>query len=576
MNTKRPNNSDDDNFFDDDLFDSDLFDDDDDDIPVRNAKNSKQTRSDEIDPEEESLFDELLSGQVDVKPASSHRRTVNLDEFEEDHTEVIIDDDNLALPNTYLTDEKGKVFNIRRTPFLIGRSKECDLVINVKGVSRRHAELTFGAGHFVLRDLDSLNGTKVNGTPVPQIRLNDADMIQLGRQKFSFFTDTHSKNRPTKPRAVPARPAKASVNEQEPVVQESFRKNNDWLVKINFVVVAFIILVALTYIIIEDLESNQEEKVVQQDQIQLPPLPGLGQGDLLQVGDNDWTKTGALPQLNPSASGDDEVEALARAVEAQMNGEDPPPLERRKPREDIQRVGEEVKEITAAREREAQRKAEAEARESQEELERQNIQLTGEARALLDTMVRAYESGDQLTPKIKRMLELSKSTVLNTRLKRELANTHKVYSGLSVQYQQGQDRFEKGATDTAFQIWQELLAQEKEILGDVSSYYSRQISERAIDMTIEKAAAAEAAGNIGEAIKLYKKLAQLKPDSNYKGLIDQLYADTETKFDEAEKMMSENPAEAVKLFQDVMDATPRDHPMYIRAEAKLVWLKEGL
>ena len=53
-------------------------------------------------------------------------------------------------------------------------------------------------------------------------------------------------------------------------------------------------------------------------------------------------------------------------------------------------------------------------------------------------------------------------------------------------------------------------------------------------------------------------------------------ASAEERFSKAENIIARDPAKAVELLQSVMDATPRDHPLHIRAEAKLVWLKEGL
>jgi pSer/pThr/pTyr-binding forkhead associated (FHA) protein len=51
--------------------------------------------------------------------------------------------------------------------FVIGRDETCDLVLDDPKVSRRHAEITQAAGPFrTLHDLDSANGTLVNGQPI--------------------------------------------------------------------------------------------------------------------------------------------------------------------------------------------------------------------------------------------------------------------------------------------------------------------------------------------------------------------------------------------------------------------------
>jgi hypothetical protein len=63
---------------------------------------------------------------------------------------------------------------------LVGRHGGCDVVLPDPSVSRRHAWLTFHDGHWVLRDLDSTNGTRVNGARVERCRLEPGDRLRLG------------------------------------------------------------------------------------------------------------------------------------------------------------------------------------------------------------------------------------------------------------------------------------------------------------------------------------------------------------------------------------------------------------
>lgn len=63
---------------------------------------------------------------------------------------------------------------------LIGRHPECDLVVSDASVSRRHAQLRFRDGRWVLRDLDSTNGSTVNGRPVIRCQLRPGDRLMLG------------------------------------------------------------------------------------------------------------------------------------------------------------------------------------------------------------------------------------------------------------------------------------------------------------------------------------------------------------------------------------------------------------
>lgn len=67
-------------------------------------------------------------------------------------------------------------------PVVIGRLPECTVTINDPNVSRRHAEVrrADGGGGAVVRDLQSTNGTRVNGVPVHEQQLVDGDEITVG------------------------------------------------------------------------------------------------------------------------------------------------------------------------------------------------------------------------------------------------------------------------------------------------------------------------------------------------------------------------------------------------------------
>jgi hypothetical protein len=63
---------------------------------------------------------------------------------------------------------------------LVGRREDCDIVLSDMTVSRRHARLIFRDGTWSLRDLDSRNGTAVNGAVVSRCQLRPGDRLVLG------------------------------------------------------------------------------------------------------------------------------------------------------------------------------------------------------------------------------------------------------------------------------------------------------------------------------------------------------------------------------------------------------------
>ena len=70
---------------------------------------------------------------------------------------------------------------------LIGRSRECDVVLDDANVSRHHAELRPSGGTWMVRDLGSTNGVKVNGRRIDGAQsLKPGDRIELGTSKLIY------------------------------------------------------------------------------------------------------------------------------------------------------------------------------------------------------------------------------------------------------------------------------------------------------------------------------------------------------------------------------------------------------
>ena len=71
----------------------------------------------------------------------------------------------------------------------IGRAARADFIVDAPLVSRVHCRLTAGADALELKDLDSTNGTFVNGTRVDSARLSPGDHLQVGRVELVALRD---------------------------------------------------------------------------------------------------------------------------------------------------------------------------------------------------------------------------------------------------------------------------------------------------------------------------------------------------------------------------------------------------
>jgi len=102
------------------------------------------------------IDDDIKVGQVEVKV-----------EFESGE----------AQPRLILSD--GRTFALGDSPLIIGRSPEVEVTINDSNVSRRHAEVWRTAEGVAIRDLESTNGTFVNGHRITAVSLAPRDDVTI-------------------------------------------------------------------------------------------------------------------------------------------------------------------------------------------------------------------------------------------------------------------------------------------------------------------------------------------------------------------------------------------------------------
>lgn len=83
---------------------------------------------------------------------------------------------------------EGTAHDLDDPEIMIGRSPRTDITLPDDGISREHALILFeeDEGAYVIEDLASTNGTKVNGKRVRSAALAEGDEIQIGQTLFRF------------------------------------------------------------------------------------------------------------------------------------------------------------------------------------------------------------------------------------------------------------------------------------------------------------------------------------------------------------------------------------------------------
>lgn len=83
-----------------------------------------------------------------------------------------------------------------REVLTVGRRESCDVCMRFPNISGLHCELRFREGYWYVRDLNSTNGVKVNGTRVQEKLLHPHDELSIGKRKYNIVYQTPAGQRP--------------------------------------------------------------------------------------------------------------------------------------------------------------------------------------------------------------------------------------------------------------------------------------------------------------------------------------------------------------------------------------------
>ena len=97
--------------------------------------------------------------------------------------------DNKKLPRAFMILWNEEVYKITKNVTNIGRRDDNDLIIDNFRVSRVHAQIRKIKDGFMLFDIDSTSGTKVNGHLIKQHQLVNGDVIEIADIPIIFSCD---------------------------------------------------------------------------------------------------------------------------------------------------------------------------------------------------------------------------------------------------------------------------------------------------------------------------------------------------------------------------------------------------
>ncbi len=87
----------------------------------------------------------------------------------------------------------GEEHVVERPRWVIGRGPGVDAAFTDPEMSQHHLRIEFERGRFQVIDLDSTNGTRVNGTGISSAELAHGDRIQAGAQVFQILIEKNAR-----------------------------------------------------------------------------------------------------------------------------------------------------------------------------------------------------------------------------------------------------------------------------------------------------------------------------------------------------------------------------------------------
>jgi len=102
------------------------------------------------------------------------------------------------MPKLIVTTAEGNEVShdLTESQITIGRLPDNMIHIDDGSVSSHHAQLTESGGDYILQDLNSTNGTRVNGNAFTEGRLQDGDHIRFGKVETVYASEIPAEPRP--------------------------------------------------------------------------------------------------------------------------------------------------------------------------------------------------------------------------------------------------------------------------------------------------------------------------------------------------------------------------------------------
>lgn len=477
-------------------------------------------------------------------------------EWDSDKTEVLTESLDSSALSAWLTDPMGFDIEMTRFPFVVGRSDDCDLTPNGRGLSRRHAEVIFHSGRFVIRDLDSLNGIQVNGCKVARVILDDGDEISIGDTQFTF------KHR------NPANQAQSSS-------QESTATNaNKWLKLSAFAAAALVLVVGGISAFQQYLPTNQNMTIAgdnansnraqEPTTVSAPPAVSVAKSQ-----SQSQSKPAVAETTKIKASADTPKIAEANVIKPPQTTELKQNIEVAK--ETLQKapaqIAKIIKKPSVKPSKVFTKTSKVAPAPSTKKQRQESIRV---AKGLLKKANAEYLSGNatQIIRKLK-ISSLSKGLPAST--KREVTKKYNLLNQLHGFYTSGNKALNRNDKDKAFAAWDKYLDRlDLNFPGEMPPY-AKEVTHYMADEYAQRAKQASGTKQYQLAYQFWQKAFSLNGNPTAESQISLIEEKAHQLYRQGLRQEYVNSAKAKKLWQQVVKLVPPSSEVFTKANAKLVW-----
>lgn len=502
--------------------------------------------------------------KIESTPVIDLKRAPVSDVWDNEKTEVYLEDDGGA-GAAYLLTSEGDYLPISAFPFIIGRGNECDLVLNRKGISRKHAEIVFQSGRFVVNDLDSLNGLKVNGYKVARVILEEGDSIRLGEVNL-VFTSSKQSSGGKSPDVVNTPTGAGATGEMKLEKSRVVKKVAIGIASLSLVVIAG----AVAYKFIPALNVND----INQRIISAPnptPVPSQEEKPVdtavaaVATVAEPVTEVSivepAVPVVDPTApppsiGGIDSARDVAalnppKAPEKKVTV----PVEKPKPRETVPKAS-----VAKAN-----------------PVVKSTPQPIIESKVVVPNGSTASNSLDSryLTGDVDALLNEMKAAIGSSRAAdASYRNRYNAFVSLYNKYSSGKQAYIEGRKGEALQHWAAFLKEEKALLGGKKSVMASSVIPKVADEYLQLGNDAARTGKHHAAYKYWQSSLSFGDSVPARIALDAADQKSKQLYRQALRLEYVNTEKAKALWKQVMELVPPGTEYYTKSSSKLAWYEK--